>query len=279
MKEKRVLILSVCHNSYLEALNYLKSIDQTKNNEKFYIEIILLDNSSNIDDQEILKKYIPKRIVLSTHRVKNDGYFPTIFNFVRSNNINLESFDFIFITNTDLIFERNFFVNLDNLQVDKNVGLIAPQIFSNQLNVDKNPKINFRPKKIKLLFNRFLFGSRILFFCLQLFNALRVRRRYKRTRKSKKGINANEIYAAHGAFFIFTGISVKNFLDFDYPIFLFGEEIHVAEILRKSDLKTLYIPDLIIYDLEHVSTSKLPKKDYLKNNRYALNYLINKYNF
>lgn len=62
-----------------------------------------------------------------------------------------------------------------------------------------------------------------------------------------------------------------------YPTFLFGEEIFIAENLIRYNLNTQYIKELLIYDSDHESTSKMKKKEYFKCNYNALQTMIKEY--
>jgi hypothetical protein len=66
----------------------------------------------------------------------------------------------------------------------------------------------------------------------------------------------------------------QNNLVLDYPIFLFGEEIYIAEKARESNLDIKYVPNLVINDTEHASTSLLNNKSYRSYNANALAYLL-----
>ena len=63
----------------------------------------------------------------------------------------------------------------------------------------------------------------------------------------------------------------------DYPCFLFGEEIYLAEHLRKRGLKTYYDPNLKVYDSDHVSTGKMKSKAYYQYNYKSIDMLLKEY--
>ena len=60
----------------------------------------------------------------------------------------------------------------------------------------------------------------------------------------------------------------------EYPLFLFGEEMFLAELIRKKNLKVRYVPDLCVVDKEHTSTSRMRKKEYYKYNLDSIDYII-----
>ncbi len=88
-----------------------------------------------------------------------------------------------------------------------------------------------------------------------------------------------KIYAGHGSFIVLA----KNFVNIDssieYPVFLFGEEIYIAEKSAEHNLDIIYTPQLIVYDNEHSSTSQMKSAHYRKSNFDALSYILEKYQF
>ena len=83
-----------------------------------------------------------------------------------------------------------------------------------------------------------------------------------------------DVYAGHGSFMIFTKAFFLKKPKLQYPVFLFGEEIYFAELMRSYSLKVTYIPRLKVFDKEHISTSKMKSDFYYKCNREAIKYLI-----
>ena len=108
---------------------------------------------------------------------------------------------------------------------------------------------------------------------------LKIRRKINSKLPNIKKANNDQIYAAHGSFFIFTNKFVKVENKFNYPVFLFGEEIYIAETAKANGLKTIYYPKLKIYDDEHASTSLMSSKFYRNSNYEALSYILAKYDF
>lgn len=96
---------------------------------------------------------------------------------------------------------------------------------------------------------------------------------YKR-KKLSPSYPQMEIYAGHGSFMMFTNSFFQRYPRLDYPIFLFGEELYFAEVIKNLDMKVLYEPSLRVIDNEHVSTSTLKKKSYFKYNQESIKYIL-----
>ena len=78
---------------------------------------------------------------------------------------------------------------------------------------------------------------------------------------------------------ILTKEFVKQEGDLNYPIFLFCEEIYIAERALELGKSVVYAPELIVYDAEHVSTSMMKPKSYRRANYEALSYILQNYKF
>ena len=92
----------------------------------------------------------------------------------------------------------------------------------------------------------------------------------KKLAKHERG----EIYAGHGSFIILTKAYFERCGKIDYPVFLFCEEIWLAEKCRQAGLKVVYDPRMTIYDSEHVSIGKMPHDTYCRLNYDAVQYII-----
>lgn len=94
--------------------------------------------------------------------------------------------------------------------------------------------------------------------------------------KSKKYVSkvAGNIYAGHGSFIILTKEYIKRCGIINYPVFLFGEEIYLAEMCRENNFTVSYCPDISVSDKEHVSTGKIRSRLYYRYNYEAINYAI-----
>lgn len=78
---------------------------------------------------------------------------------------------------------------------------------------------------------------------------------------------------------IFTNSFFRLVSSFNFPVFLFGEEIYFAELIRNVGLRVLYTPDLIIYDTDHVSTGKMRRSEYYRYNYEALTILMKMFKY
>jgi len=279
----KVCILAVCYNSYEESLRYLDSIYSSIKNINCTVVFFYIDNSSIVDIEYVqsVKSYKDK-FELKYIKCQNLGYYPSISYAINTLKIDLTDYDYSILSNVDLRVSKSFFETLEGFSKSKNIGILAPSIYSRTLNLDKNPKISIRPNYKKLTLNMFLYSNSFTFLILRIGNILRLKvhniiKRWVKQKPQNK--NLDQIYAPHGSFKILTNEFNKKNIEINYPIFLFCEEIYLAEMCRKHGLKVIYRPDLLVYDSEGASTSLMKPKDYRDHNKRALSYIIEKYNF
>lgn len=281
----RVCMLCVCYNSYAEALNYLSSINSIIDADEVDLDLFFIDNSSDVDDIAVNElKLTIYNFNLNYVKSQNLGYFPSTAAVVEKLAIRLKTYDYTIISNVDLSLADDFFSNLQELDIAESVGAVAPTIYSQALDVDRNPKIYKKPSLIKLKVLRFLFGSPLAHSLLRLINRTRLQLlQHRKTSisaiKNKNFTNNLKIYAGHGSFVILTRKLCANLGNLDYPVFLFGEEIYVGETCIKFGLDVLFTPELVVYDNEHVSTGLMQPAAYRKFNAEALDYILKTYKF
>lgn len=265
----KTLMFCVNYNSYLELDNYLQSIKKAYEyyKDKNELAIVVTDNSKNTKKIKIDYPFDVQQIITG----KNLGYFGGISYAIKHNTNRLLEFDYVIFSNVDLIMSESFFSDLYNLNLnEKEIGCIAPTILSLNERQNRNPKVlkRYSIKKLKLL--RLMYKFPILYY---LYTSIFYSKRRQRMQQRGEG----SIYAAHGSFMIFTRRFASFLQEMRYPVFMFGEELFIAENLKKQGLMTYYLPNIIIYDTDHVSTSKMKSNFYFKCNYEALDMLIKEY--
>jgi hypothetical protein len=131
-----------------------------------------------------------------------------------------------------------------------------------------NPKISERYPYYKLKVLQFLHHHP----CLHKLYSKTLHNR-KRIQSSTEGC----IYAGHGSFIILTKMFIERCGTINYPIFLFCEEIYLAELCRAAHLNVTYVPNLRIFDREHISTGKMSINEYSRLNYEAVSYILNEF--
>lgn len=166
--------------------------------------------------------------------------------------------DWIIISNVDLYIEDPLFLErLSQLSSIPDLGAVAPSIRSALTGVDQNPYLRARPSALRMHVYKWLYRSWIVFNTYEgvaaLFHKFRSWLRKLRTNTGKPPCRET-IYAPHGSLLILSKSYFDRGGDLQFPQFLFGEEIYIAETLRKLGLSVLYEPSLRVVHDEHRST-------------------------
>ncbi len=262
--KKYIAIYCVTFFSYEKLDLYLRSIDNAINKEIVELTVFVADNTTH--NQKPIT-YIPQHYQLEVAKIyKNYGYFAAIHLLMQEHSP--FNYEYVIVSNVDVQIEEGFFQSLYELKCKNNIGWIAPKIYSTQEKRDKNPQILKRYSKQKLQTLRFLFKHPWLYTL------------YTQTLYKRKKIfiyTKRNIYAGHGSFIILTRQYFQACGIINYPIFLYGEELYLAENCRIHKLNVDYNPSLVIYDSEHVSTGSLKNDVHCNYNHEALTYILKHY--
>lgn len=260
-----ILLLTVNYNAEKALMDYLSSVEKSLGEvDNISLKIIIADNSNISLDLSCFSDTLDIHYVFTG---KNMGYLGAVSYAIKKEQIVLTEYDYFIISNVDIMMDTSFFKVFSTLNIDSHVAWIANEIWSNEEKRDRNPKILERYTKNRLNIILQLYKYPILDWIYK--NTL-----YRKKTSKVELYQGKKIYAGHGSFIILT----KNFFlkceEIAYPIFLFGEEIYLAELIKNAGMKVCYYPLLRVSDNEHVSTGRMKKKFYYKCNREAIEYLI-----
>ncbi len=245
------------------------------------LEIIVVDNSISINKNESIRKQIDRSNSVATYiPEKNLGYFGGAFwaynRYLKEKSIP----DWVIVCNTDIdIEDKNFFDKMALYNMMKNLGVIAPSIISTKTGLYQNPFLLKRPSILQMYsYNKFLehYYTAVIYILIGI-----IKKKFKgflnklkSKLKSKKKIYSDviDIYAPHGSFIIFNRRYFENGGTLQHGVFLFGEEIFVAETVCKIGLKVMYIPTLCIIHNEHSTTGVFKSYKMVKYAKEAAQY-------
>lgn len=271
---KRIAIFCVNYNSYRELTGYFQSLLSAVSKANagqeavVSLDVFVADNTEE-NSQEISlgdTGALPITCrIFPFHR--NLGYFGAVGEMMKE--VDVSVYDYVLISNVDLTVADDFFVKLSDYPCDATTGEIAPQIYSQGEMRDKNPKILHRYGLRKLKILKLLYHYPIL-------ETLYTRTFYRR-KKYHQPHPAGQIYAGHGSLVILTKKYFELCGKIDYPVFLFCEEIYLAEQCLKAGLSVEYVPDIKVMDAEHVSTGCMRHGFYCRCNYEAMRYIIDRF--
>lgn len=285
-KNPNVLVISVNYYADLDTNNLIKDI--LKQNYSDTVKIIIVNNSNENDSYktniDLMKLYKDKENIIILNPGKNLGYFGganwALSKYLETNNIP----EWIIVANTDIIIpENNFFEKLFNLYPNGIDGIIAPSIFSLVSKVDQNPNILTRPNWKKFFLYGWIYKCFFIYFLYNLLS--KVKKFIKKIFNYHKNIsnleNTSEfdkvIYAPHGSFIVINKVYFELGGNLNYKMFLYGEEIFIAEKIRLLGLKVIYDPRLKVVHKDHITTKTVKNRKKLKYMYEANQYLANQY--
>jgi len=282
IRQARILIISVHYKSHSALLDMLGSLAWLKGNPE--VDVIIADNASGEEELAELRPAVeefPNASLLES--ATNRGYFGAArfaFDQYRTQGHSLP--DWVIVCNHDILIEDSgFFTRL--LQEDPEaVGVIAPRIQVLSGKADQNPFMRRRPGRLRWTQLRFVSSNYgVSAFWNWLCRRKAALRCWLAARSKDSPRNApakrETIYAAHGSFTIFSRryFEAGGFLDGN--LFLYGEEISVAEICRSLGLPVVYLPALHLLHREHESTGKVLSRFTFECQKNALRYLSSRY--
>lgn len=266
-----VLFVCVNYNSYEQLDSFLLSIKSAYNQYTQSagavpdIKVVVADNSTVCRPVQTDSYPFP---VLVHQTNLNAGYLGGVTHARAALGLDFSQWTFSVISNVDVQIAQDFFINLAAQSGRKGVGCIAPAILSQKTNADRNPKMLYRAPVRNLKIMKFLFSVPVLY---------RLKTKIRPPKIKKTGKEELDIYAAHGSFIIFTAAFAPFLNSFEFPSFLFCEEIYFAEHLAQAGLITRYVPSIVITDIDHQSTGKMKLRSYCRMNRKSIKIILKEY--
>jgi len=262
-----ILVIAVSYFGSKDLAPYLESL-----RAQTYAEwrLVIIDNSEDDVEWNLIQKYAANDPRVDRLRApENLGYFGAVDWAVKQSN--LREIRWLIVSNTDVrLANDEAFTALMSVSTD-GIGVLAPSIRSSLDGRDQNPYQLDRPTVAQMRRRRYVLGSPLLAqIAMLILTAKRLLMRDPAI--AVNVLNSQPIYAAHGSFFAVT----KTFLDrggnFEFPLFLFAEELFLAEQARDLGLQTVYAPDVKVEHLEHSQIGYLRSFKMLRHGARAARY-------
>jgi GT2 family glycosyltransferase len=174
--------------------------------------------------------------------------------------------DWVVVSNVDLLItDPQFLRKLAVLKCAPHMGAVAPRIASALTGRNQNPFMGSRPSAMRMHLYKWLYRSWLGLNAHELASAVFHRLRsavaqITPTKLSPSRDVSRKIYAPHGSFVVLSKEYFRAGGSLDFPCFLFGEEIYLAESLRQLGLDVIYEPSLEVVHQEHKSTKLLKSR-------------------
>ena len=246
------------------------------------IDCIVVDNASGSEELVDLRNAltVDSRTFL-LESMENLGYFGAArIAFKHHVEFTKALPDWVIVCNHDVqIADEGFFSKLRSWN-PAGVGMIAPSIRTVPGSVEQNPFMRHRPGRWSWSRTRLVSSNYKIALVWdwlwrqksKLKSWFAVRKSAPRHRKQRESV-----YAPHGSFLIFSRrfFECGGFLDDN--LFLYGEEISVAEICRELQLSVVFDPSLQVLHAEHHSTGSTLSRFTFECQRNSVRYLTSRY--
>lgn len=222
------------------------------------LTIIVVDNNSKPEEQNILKNYLcDKKNIEGLFLKENIGYFPALAKGQELGYSKSEDYDFVVVGNNDLIYEEDFIDVLSKQVFDKKVMVVSPDIIRMD-GIHQNPHFINRISWFRqLMYHIYYSNWHIANFMNWIINLLNLRRH----ETNKIGYETEQyIYLGFGACFILTKSFIKHVRLLDTRSFLMGEEMLLAIQVENAGGKILYKPSLKVNHMDSASFKKMPSR-------------------
>lgn len=250
----RIAVVCVNYGSNVLSIKYLESLEKSFSQVKGRVElqVLLVDNTTPSAEQEKFLKVVSTfQFADAISTEDNLGYFGAVqFGLRKIGGGKGREIDWLIVSNVDVEVAPDFFETL--LSKDTSVGLIAPAIISRRTGRDRNPKMNSPLNIRKARFQKIIFST----YWIQNFYLQFALLKSLLSGPRQLSCVAKNIYAPHGSFMVFSKTFLEKGGHFNFPCFLFGEEIFIGKQAKKLDLPIAYEPDLLVYDFDHASTGQ-----------------------
>jgi len=262
-----VLVIGVNYGTDDEAIIFTKHLTDVNKHAQLNnvsLKIFVVDNTERSNNDNLYQKILQANSGVKYIKTPyNMGYFGGakygLKKYLRNNDLP----DFVIVSNVDIYFKDRYFFESLIKYTDK-AEIIAPSIWSYFSNRDQNPKILSRPNKYRMKFYKYCFSNYYLLNSYTVLSIIKsqIKNFYKfvsiifkqKADEKKNSYETKNIYAPQGCCIIFSKYYFKKGGTLDYPLFLFNEEVYVAETARKMGLKILYVPALKVWHKDHAST-------------------------
>lgn len=243
--------------------------------------IVIVDNRSGDGSfGRLCKTFKNDRHVICLSNDRNAGY-------ARGNNVGIRhvlknfSAEFVTVLNNDiLLLQKNFYKRVSEEYSKSGFSVMGPMILTADGRCDSSPirrRIDGRGDVLKILYLErmaYWFDRFYLYFLFQILLKIREKRRTNgKPEETPAFIKYQEDVILHGSFLVFSRNFFEHFQGFDESTFLYHEEEILYVLVKSRGLKTVYVPSVLVFHKEDVSTDAerlRGRKKRLKKEKFCL---------
>lgn len=246
----KFVFITVNYNGSDFTKKYLESINDLILNDNDIVEIVVVDNCSDLSEYAKLSGYCDKyhKKLNVIRLVENVGYFKGL----NQGLARVQNTDdsVIIVGNNDLTFNADFISNLKKIDFDDDVLVIAPNIITKD-GRKQNPHVVKAVPRIEKIKAKIYFSN---YFVGQFFRLINQSIKTFLPRKTKSyDYGKMKIKRGIGACYVLTKNFFKYFDRLDDRVFLWGEEALLSNQLEEVNGTTLYDPTIKIIHHENAA--------------------------
>lgn len=251
---KPFYFIAVNYNGSYFTIKYIESIERLIQ-INLNLRIIIVDNASEMGDFIKIENYAKnKHNVKLIKNKENLGYFKAL-------NVGISTIQdkrgIYIIGNNDLEFDKNFLIEINNIEYGDDILVIAPNVITRD-GYHQNPHClkrisTFRKAGYKIYFLNYHLGQ-CIYWIMQKYKKIKcVQQKYLWDRRQI-------VYMGIGACYILTENFFKFYNLIDDRIFLWGEEAMLAGQVSAVGGKILYDPNVIVHHYESGIVRSIPTR-------------------
>lgn len=264
----KIAVSVICYDNEEEILEFADKLSRQKECEK----IILLITCNKCMNVKKLVNDLEK-IKISSYVFnpeKNLGYLHgCLYGFKAYNG----QYEWAMISNTDIDFvSDDFFSKILDNNYDSKIGCIGPDITLKTTGKHQNPFASSRPGNKLMNLRKIVYANYILY--RMYYTLSDIKNRICPTEAQKEN---GYVYGVHGSMIILRKECIGKFLEDNIQIFMYGEELYVAEKLKENQLLSYYDMNLKIIHNENQVTGKIASRKKQKWCSQSMDFLVGRY--
>jgi GT2 family glycosyltransferase len=268
---KDIVVSVVCFNNEAEIINFADQLSKQLLKERICLIITCNACSNPTELREKISKYPIESIIYEP--CDNLGYLHGCLAGLKVY-LNDKDLCWALICNTDITFEKNdFFKSHIDRITDMEIWCVGPKIIQSDTGRNQNPFLEFRPSKQKMRILKMAFSSIItfnLYFWLACMKS-------KLLRQNAVPSKNRFVYAVHGSCFLISNDLLQLLLEDENKIFMYGEELLIAEIVQQNSKMIFYDDEITIRHHENQVTGKISIKKRQQWMKASLLYLYDRF--
>ena len=249
-------------------LEFANKLSRQKDSEK----IMLLVTCNKCKNVEQLRENLSKIKIFSQvfDAKQNLGYLPGCLYGFKSYS---GEYKWSVISNTDIDFVSDeFFAKFLNKHYDSQIACIGPDITLRATGKHQNPFAASRPSNALMKLRKVVYSNYGLYRLYGWLSKIK-----NKIINHETQITNKYVYGVHGSVIILKKECVDKFIDDDIQIFMYGEELYIAEKLRESQLLSYYDTNLKIIHNENQVTGKIASPKKQEWSSQSINFLVDRY--